>query len=57
MASIVGSRGQEFSVAGDLFTGIGVHCMVAEGVGSSQQLLDVGEKGVYSSYTSIFSKV
>jgi hypothetical protein len=51
MASIVGSRGQEFSVAGDLFTGIGVHCMVAEGVGSSQQLLDVGEKGVYSSYT------
>jgi hypothetical protein len=51
MESIVESRSQIFSVAGDLFTVFGVHRMVAEGTRSNQKLLALREKGVYSSYT------
>ncbi|MES9984572.1 MAG: hypothetical protein ABW115_14265 [Candidatus Thiodiazotropha sp. 6PLUC6] len=51
MESIVESRSQIFSVAGDLFIVFGVHRMVAEGTRSNQKLLALREKGVYSSYT------
>ena len=51
MEPIVGSRGQVFSVAGSPSAGFGVHCTVAERVNSSHELLDVAERGVYSSYT------
>jgi hypothetical protein len=51
MESIVESRSQIVSVAGDLFTVFGVHRMVAEGTRSKQKLLALREKGVYSSYT------
>ncbi|MEW8441683.1 MAG: hypothetical protein AB2689_26340 [Candidatus Thiodiazotropha taylori] len=52
MESIVESRSQIFSVAGNLFIVFGVHHMVAEGARSNQKLLALREKGVYSSYTS-----
>jgi hypothetical protein len=52
MESIVESRSQIVSVAGNLFTVFGVHRMVAEGTRSKQKLLALREKGVYSSYTS-----
>jgi hypothetical protein len=51
MEPIVGSRGQVFSVAGSPLAGFEVHGAVAERVNSSPKLLDVGEMGVYSSYT------
>jgi hypothetical protein len=51
MESIVKSRSQIFSVAGELFIVFGVHRMVAEGARSNQKLLALREKGVYSSYT------
>ena len=38
-------------VEGELSAGFRVHRRVAERGNSSQKLLDVGEKGVYSSYT------
>jgi hypothetical protein len=55
MESIVESRSQIVSVAGDLFTVFGVHRMVAEGTRSNQKLLALREKGVYSSYTFYYS--
>ena len=51
MEPTVESRGQLFSVAGSLSAGFGVRRMVAERLNSSQRQLDLGEKGVYSSYT------
>jgi hypothetical protein len=51
MESIVESRSQIFSVAGNLFIVFGVYRMVAEGTRSNQKLLALREKGVYSSYT------
>jgi hypothetical protein len=51
MEPIVESRGQVFSVAGSPLAGFGVHGTVAERVNSSPKLLDLGEMGVYSSYT------
>ncbi len=33
----------------------GVHCPVVEGISSEQKLLDMREKGVYSSYTHVFA--
>jgi hypothetical protein len=53
MESIVESRSQIVSVAGNLFIVFGVHRMVAEGSSSNQKLLALREKGVYSSYTSV----
>jgi hypothetical protein len=53
---IVGSRWQVFSVDGFPSAGFGVHRMVAEGISSEQKLLDLREKGVYSSYTHMAAK-
>jgi hypothetical protein len=47
-----GSQMVSISVTGSLSAVFGTGCMVVERVNSSQNLLDVVEKGLYSSFTS-----
>jgi hypothetical protein len=51
-----GSQMVSISVTGSVSALFGAGCMVAERVNSSQKLLGVGEKGLYSSYMILVLK-